>query len=149
MTTTSPEAAIEAATRAGEGGARYFDRPNGAPLIRITGAPGGYFVEAALGGGRYWRPRAFALTASAIGADDIPEHVWAERAARAADQAEAWGELRARGIDVRTPVGDFEDHEDAEVRLAARTLLGLRYLLVWPADEVAAHIEALREQWEA
>ena len=135
-------------------GARKLVKPNVSSdeeraQFRITPTVGGYFMEEALMGGRYWLPRAWKLTDSGIGADEVPAYVWDEREARAAEQAEAIAVLRAAKIDPEAPLADYEDADSStpEVRRAARTLRGLRWLIVWPAEVVAAHIGAYQRQW--
>lgn len=157
---TRAESAITAATvetdsRGADRGARVFLKPpvgnrRERPQFRVTPTSGGYFLEESVdAGGRFWTKRAYMLTASEISADDFPDYVWEEREKRAARQADAWAALAKHKIPVTTPLADFQDHEEAEVREAAETLAGLRWLLVWPADAVAEHIDAYRRQWGA
>lgn len=153
MAPTKAQTAVQKATREVDegGGARIFYKGDSAiPQFRVTPAPGGgYFMEEALGAGRFWMPRAYMLTDDAIGADNIPDWAWAEREARGADQARAWEALEKAKLPLTTPLKDYEGSEDTDLRAAARTLNGLQWLLVWPAEAVAEHIGAYQGQWAA
>lgn len=139
-------------------GARRLVKPQGEsastrerPQFRVTPVEGGYLMEEALAGGRYWLPRAWKITegGEGIGADDVPGYVWDDRETWAAEQAEAFAALREAKIDPASPLADYENAPDVpnEVRKAARTLRGLRWLIVWPAEVVAEHIDAYGKQW--
>jgi hypothetical protein len=82
-----------------------------------------------------------------IGADDIPAFVWEEREERSERQAAAEAALEAAKVERTAPIADIEQHEDKAVREAADSLRALRWLLVWPAEVVAEHIDAYRGQW--
>lgn len=154
----TPEEAINAATRA-EGAYRVFDRGDtGKPQFRVEPTDGGYFMEEALALGKFWMPRAFALTRDGLNADDVPTASWAERKVidygdgrtepgGAPVQAAAFEAIREAGLDPLSPLKDIEGHESPGVRKAVRDLMGLGYLLVWPAEIVAQHIGAYVEQW--
>lgn len=152
MTPTKAETAIAHATDAGDDGARLFLKPplsagKRAPQFRLTPTEGGYFMEEAVAGGRFWIRRAWRLTVSGISADDIPDYVWADREKRAKRQADAGSVLHEHKLDFSTPVSDYEASDEVDLREAADALLALRWLLVWPAEVVAEHIGAYEKQW--
>lgn len=152
MTPTKAETAITRATEAGDAGARLFLKPplsggKRTPQFRVTATDGGYFMEEAIAGGRFWMPRAWRLTVSEINADNIPDYVWADREKRASRQAKAAAVLHEHKLDLATPVSDYEANEDAELRDVADEMFSLRWLLVWPAEVVAEHIDAYTKQW--
>ena len=121
------------------------------PIFRLQAAPGGgYFLEEALGTGRFWRPRSYALSGDGLDADNVPPGVWDDRTELAAQQNEAMRAVEGAGADYR-PGGDLQGligHESPDVRKAARQLISLQYLLVWPEQAVEEHIAAFRATWE-
>lgn len=136
---------IERYTEAVDGG-RVFKRPDGKPQFRIAPTLGGYFMEESAGG-RWWTKRAWRLTDQGINAEDIPDGIWGDRHDMARQQAEAIEAIEAAGLSKDAPLADLDESEEPSVLRAARTLRGLRWLLVWPEDVVAAHISAYASQW--
>lgn len=139
---------IEQRTDSAGDGVRVFRRPDGSPQFRITPAAGGYFMEEAVDrGGRFWTKRAWRLTDGGINAEDIPPAIWDDRNDMATQQAEAIAAIEAAGLSKDAPLADLDESGEPSVLRAARTLRGLRWLLVWPEDVVASHISAYLAQW--
>lgn len=155
---TRAETAINRGTEA-EGDLRVFYRPplssgKRIPQFRVQATDGGYFMEEALAGGRYWQPRAYALTrgGDGISADDIPANVWASREQRARRMAGYVAKLADSGLDLgKLNIAALASDEslDDDQREAATLYEGLVWILVWPADVVAQHLEDYSAQWAA